>query len=65
MWQVSQVDPERLASALRREAKRRAGNAVIRFNAEHAEDRTGYYVTVQDGGKAGRPARPVRGQERR
>ena len=53
VWQVSQADPERLASALRREAKRRAGNAVIRFNAEHAEDRTGYYVGVQDGGRWG------------
>ena len=53
VWQLSQVDEGRLESALRREAKRRASNAAIRFNREHAEDRTGFYVTVADGGKVG------------
>ena len=48
VWQLSQADPDVLESALRSEAKRRAGNAVIRFNAGHAEDRTGFYVTVTD-----------------
>jgi hypothetical protein len=53
VWHLSKADPEVLESALRAEAQRRAGNTVIRFNAEHAEDRTGFYVTVADGGKAG------------
>lgn len=63
VWHLSKADPEVLESALRREAKRRAGNTLIRFNAEHAEDRTGFYVTVADGGKAGALLGPYAARE--
>jgi hypothetical protein len=52
VYQLSRTDPEALASALRDEAKRRALNNVTLFNAGHADDRTGYYVTARDGVKA-------------
>lgn len=53
VFQLSQVDPDRLESALRREAKRRADRAHAAFNAGHAGDRTGFYVSVIDGRQSG------------
>ncbi|MCW2932071.1 MAG: hypothetical protein JWM19_3033 [Actinomycetia bacterium] len=52
--QLSEAGDDEVREALEREARRRADIAVARYNAEHAEDPVGFYVTVMDAaGKVG------------
>ncbi len=63
VFQLSQVDEDVLESALRREAKRRANRAFAKFNAEAGEPKTGFYVTVVDGGRTGALLGPYAARE--
>ena len=51
--QLSEAGDDEVKEALASEAKRRAVAAAARFNDEHAEDDSAFYVTVREAGHAG------------
>jgi len=69
VYQIGQADPDVLDAALEREAKRRAGNALIWFTEEaqlaalDGAGPTGFYVTVRDGNRTGALLGPVATRE--